>query len=433
MPPEEREQSTLLYNKNMKDVSRDIYDKISSLKDLQAYTASTSDGETSFLEFKSIPSNITTKGQKATLKATLAKELCAFANTDGGIICVGVKNNKGILQIDNKFSDNLCDFLDTNLVDVLEPKLSGYHFKTVKDDGNSFVILYIPNSRVKPHRVSSWKSVDGDKRDVLGRYFMRSGTESVPMPESLVRAMYLSDGRIPNVELYAEISEVTGSKIKITHMVKPDEYRFIDKHVISSDMRIAHLGWKEIPGSRLGSDFNLNDDGSIDIISNFINKQSIYPSSHNYPVNDFTIKSTPEEGEFESTPDSSFPHNISTALLAPKMTVPDMSNTEKEVSTQMLEACCVLYIETDFACEAVPLKCSKQLFYIGLRNDLLGRNEVVYRPQSFATIKDFLPQRYEDIKFYSVIPRDSEYFDKYIPLDKVVAFLDSITSSSSTS
>lgn len=140
----------------------------------QVSASSNSDGEHSWFELKSV------EGTKwsTTAKGLIAKEVCAFANTYGGVLCL-----HGVPDIETRLNATLLsqiDALEGFLKDCLEPRLQGIAVKEVE---GRFVID-VPESRTKPHR-SSTKGK---------QYYYRHATSSQPMEEVMIARMY-QDGR----------------------------------------------------------------------------------------------------------------------------------------------------------------------------------------------------------------------------------------------
>lgn len=136
--------------------------------------ASSDDGETRHLEFKGCNGN-TTFGRD--IKKLLANEICAFANTYGGILCFHYGEDDKI----NPFPDGHCDInfnrLETWLRDSLEPLSRGMELKIVDD----VFLIDVPESNNKPHRSRA-----------SGHYYYRHGTISQKMPEIMISSMYRS-------------------------------------------------------------------------------------------------------------------------------------------------------------------------------------------------------------------------------------------------
>lgn len=177
-------------------ILHDRFTDIKDLNDLQLLVSETEDGESATIEFKSITKELK-KSNLGESKALLAKEICAFLNSNDGILVWGAeKGEDGKVVIVNESKINLEDTFDRQLENLVEPLPNGIEFKTIKDsDANKCLVIFIPRSDFAPHRVGDWKM--NDEKRILGRYYGRSGTSSVPLPENIVRAMYLSRGRIP--------------------------------------------------------------------------------------------------------------------------------------------------------------------------------------------------------------------------------------------
>lgn len=140
---------------------KDIFDKIEKIEDIKKYMSDIEDGETSYLEFKGVHYNLLDKSnqkesekESAKFRLIVAKEICAFANTDGGILIVGVDKRKGgDLKLSNE-CENMESWADNNLTDLLEPRLHGFSVKSIESDGeNKPIAIYVPQSKMAPHRV----------------------------------------------------------------------------------------------------------------------------------------------------------------------------------------------------------------------------------------------------------------------------------------
>ena len=127
-------------------IDRSRFDAASSLADLQNWEreATSTDGEYAWLELKGVDGTTWSKETKA----LIAKEICAFANTYGGVVCLhGVGGLQNPVPTDLL---NLTDQLEGVLVNSLEPRLAGIDLKACDDR----VLIYVPESRVKPHRTA---------------------------------------------------------------------------------------------------------------------------------------------------------------------------------------------------------------------------------------------------------------------------------------
>lgn len=266
---------------------KDIFNKIEKIEDIKKYMSDIEDGETSYLEFKGVHHNLLDKSKKkesAKFRLTIAKEICAFANTDGGILIIGVDNQKdgGGLKLEN-VCENIESWADNNLTDLLEPRLHGFLVKPIEADSeNKPIAIYIPQSKIAPHRVRNNypKGLKGEKEnpiDIPAEYFVRRGTKSEKLEENLVRAMYLSAGRLPrfeikpDVELFYGKDEYEHSRIEVKSVVNPDPTKFIKDYYY--DMRVILLDdkFEEIPIK--------NSDNTY-----FNSSSPIYPSTEEYVI-----------------------------------------------------------------------------------------------------------------------------------------------------
>lgn len=95
-------------------------------------------------------------GQKQ--KNTLAKEICAFANAEGGTIVIGISEDK---------NHNPTEYSDTGVnqetfeqweqsfrlfcKSKIRPVVHGIKCKLIDKDGNNLISIEVPKSIIKPH------------------------------------------------------------------------------------------------------------------------------------------------------------------------------------------------------------------------------------------------------------------------------------------
>ena len=270
--------------------TKDFFRKINTIEDVEKIISNTEDGENDWLEFKGVYEKLKgSKKESARARVLFAKEICAFANTDGGILIIGVKKNDSGLEVLNH-EDNLEDWFDANSVNMLEPKLHGFSVKSIEANGkgNNPIAVYIPKSNLSPHRVkNSYKHLNDEGKgkdkykEIPGEYFVRRGTKSEKLDENLVRAMYLSGGRYPSFKItpivkYTFIGEDARSAVKVGLKISPDKYKFIKDYYL--DARVVLLD--NIFYTLLDEDITI-----------FSGKNSpIYPSTNEYILGDFTIE-----------------------------------------------------------------------------------------------------------------------------------------------
>jgi Putative DNA-binding domain len=111
------------------------------------------------------------------------KDVCAFANTNGGDLIYGISEKKGyaneISSIPNEATDALERRLSQMLIAGIEPRIAGVRFKIVSQVNNgSVVIIRVPASYNGPHRVTA---------NGRSRFVLRSGTHTSDMSYDQLR------------------------------------------------------------------------------------------------------------------------------------------------------------------------------------------------------------------------------------------------------
>ena len=147
--------------------------KLKDIEDLMK-KASSDDGESLNFELKG--SQGESKFQKGH-KKLLAKEICAFANTYGGVLCFHFGGDTNLERFPNGVASSNYNSIEGWLRDSLEPKHLGMDLKIVDD----IILINIPESKTKPHRTVS-----------TSEYYYRHSTISQKMPEIMISSMYRS-------------------------------------------------------------------------------------------------------------------------------------------------------------------------------------------------------------------------------------------------
>lgn len=341
-------------------LAQTIYNSTTTLDDWLAIRAESSDGEDWMIENKSVPIDLWSAqpSDVGDFKLLIAKEICAFANTNDGLIALGIGN--GLVENNTQ---SLEDWLDKNCSDLIEPELSGVRLKTCQDsEARKFVLMYIPKGRTIPYRVKATPSFSKNKK-MVREYYQRIGTSSKPIPFPIVRALYASNERTINVSACVKpVSIFNGSDIKQPYIelgieITPDETRLINEYYLEATVLLLdeHLS----PLHKTPIDivaFGLNSpqrpmippDNRKHIIDTFIIQQKEQDSANNSYSS--LLTNIPADG-IEYIPSSSYPkiHGF--------------------------------YAETKFACDGLPLKQDKRLLII---NDTVKTAELNQRAQEMA-------------------------------------------------
>lgn len=313
-----------------------VFEKVKTLDDWTVLGGATKDGESSYLENKevSIDLNSTIPSNIGDFKLRIAKEMSAFANTDSGIIAVGVDSS---LKVNNQTA-NLEDWLDKNIRDMLEPQLSGISLKTCTDSkGKEFILIYVPKGNVIPYRTSSVRSCEKEKK-TLREYFQRIGTNSVPIPMPIVRSLYLSNERSIDAKAHVEPIMVHPGDyneqpyIELGIVVKPDQTRLINEYYLEVNVLLLDEHLKPLRNS------------PIDMVPfgpNSLNRPIIPPDVKSHTIATFM---------FQREDDSS-------SSFSPVIAFDGVEHIPKESFSNIRG----FYIETKFACDGLPLKEDRRL------------------------------------------------------------------------
>lgn len=139
-------------------------------------------GENSKVEFKS----------KDFHSDSLAKEIVAFANMQGGDIFIGITDDGEIEGVDSKDEERVVSICRNNVYPSIIPEIT-----TINVDGKKILKVSIPRGTHKPYKVKS-----------SNKFYIRAGSLSIePTNEELIRLF--QDG----MQLHFEISSVFGCNI----------------------------------------------------------------------------------------------------------------------------------------------------------------------------------------------------------------------------
>lgn len=82
-----------------------------------------------------------------------------------------------------------------------------------------------------PHRV--WGSADSQ---IKRNYYVKSGTNSVAINESMVRLLYRSDGYVPRISTFIEPKFISSNLMSLEILANPDSIYYIDKYYTKGEV-----------------------------------------------------------------------------------------------------------------------------------------------------------------------------------------------------
>src|SRR3989344_242256 len=144
---------------------------------------------------------------KESFSSDLGREICAFANSNGGKILLGVSDDKQIkgVEITNKLKSQVHD-----LARNLDPKLA-----LSLEEFDNVLIINVPEGKNKPYSAN-------------GKFYMRQGSNSQQLARDEIREFFQKEGRIT-------FDEKLNEKFDLTADFNKDAFSlFLEKSKISS-------------------------------------------------------------------------------------------------------------------------------------------------------------------------------------------------------
>ncbi len=143
-------------------------------------------GESSTIEFK----------RKITTPDKVAKELCAFANTKGGVLLIGIDDDRKVVGVDSEKSE--IDIIEIACQFYLEPPILPQNIEIVSLNKKEVIVVEIGESNRKPHTV---EGVDekGRKRRFA---YIRIGEKSVVASREMRRLLAGLNANSKPIKIY---------------------------------------------------------------------------------------------------------------------------------------------------------------------------------------------------------------------------------------
>lgn len=111
----------------------------------------------------------------------IKKEIIAFANCDGGVIYIGVKDDGTIVGVDD--SDGVSLQISNMVRDTIKPDDAMFlHYQTLKEDEKEIVSIDVQRGTHRPYYLAK----KGMRPEGV---YVRQGYSSVPATETVIRYM----------------------------------------------------------------------------------------------------------------------------------------------------------------------------------------------------------------------------------------------------
>lgn len=121
--------------------------------------------------------NATTE-YKRELTADFEREICAFINTLGGKIYIGVDDNGEVYGVDN--ADKISLAVQDRIKNNIRPSIVGLYGSEVKEkDEKKYIEITIAGGLEKPYYIKKYGMSQSG-------CFMRVGAQTIPMPQDMI-------------------------------------------------------------------------------------------------------------------------------------------------------------------------------------------------------------------------------------------------------
>lgn len=157
----------------------------------------------------------------------IAKEMMAFANTNGGVLIFGVDDDGRICGLQSEKTES--ELVKQAVSEYCEP-IIGYHIDFIRIVDKELVVISIPESSEKPHRLQDYLP----KIDVrTAKVYIRVKDKSIQASKELIKIL-LHEHRGEGLKKY---TVGTHEKIILSILEKSD---FVTVKEISSELNISN-------------------------------------------------------------------------------------------------------------------------------------------------------------------------------------------------
>lgn len=154
----------------------------------------------------------TTTEYKRELNAELEKEVCAFVNTIGGEIYIGVDNEGNIYGVDD--ADKVSLAVQDRIKNNISPSVVGLYGTEIKEkNGKKYIVVTVAGGLEKPYYIKKYGMTSGG-------CFMRVGPQSIQMPQALIDDWFAKRIRNTLQNVVSPNQNLTFTQLKIFYEEK---------------------------------------------------------------------------------------------------------------------------------------------------------------------------------------------------------------------
>ena len=118
---------------------------------------------------------------KSVVVDDIKKEIIAFANSDGGTLYIGVRDDGEVIGLDD--SDGAALQVSNMVRDSIKPDVTMFlHYKTIEEDGKKIIKIHVQRGTDRPYYLAK----KGMRPEGV---YVRQGYSSVPATDSAIRRM----------------------------------------------------------------------------------------------------------------------------------------------------------------------------------------------------------------------------------------------------
>jgi hypothetical protein len=149
----------------------------------------------------------------------VAKSLCAFANTEGGVLIFGVETKEDASNVETASklvpipeAQKEAQWLKDRSRFIADPPIIGVSIQAICPsslNGAGFIACYVPESKLAPHRTSGAAGF---------KWLMRTRTDCIDIPPSHLRRMFYPEYR---VRMHAFFQNYEESDSMFVHLSQP--------------------------------------------------------------------------------------------------------------------------------------------------------------------------------------------------------------------